>query len=137
MPMYALSSSILRTLSTPASALYAPCRQSSKLVYEIVKPSTPPAAFFWSTANLTPFEVDWPPTVQVGKSEPILSVPLPPAPPPTPPITCRPLPNSSRGESAPAASAATWDGRTATPRQSVNSEAPSSQVEPGRGCSIR
>src|SRR2546425_10343619 len=47
----------------------------------------------------------------------------------TPPITCRPLPNSSRGESAPAASAATWDGRTTTPRQTIDSEGPPSQVE--------
>src|SRR5205807_8112729 len=46
----------------------------------------------------------------------------------TPPITCRPLPNSRRGESAPAASAATWGGRTATPRQTIDSEPPTSQV---------
>src|SRR5207247_10484716 len=46
----------------------------------------------------------------------------------TPPITCRPLPNSRRGESAPAASAATWDGRTATPRQTIDFEGPASQV---------
>src|SRR5437588_6695062 len=46
----------------------------------------------------------------------------------TPPITCRPLPNSCRGESAPAASAATWGGRTATPRQTIDSEGPTSQV---------
>src|SRR6266540_2206790 len=85
MPRKALSSSILRTLSTPASALYAPCRQSSKLWYWIVKPSTPPAVFFWSTANLTPFAVAWPPTVQTGRSEPILMVPLLPPPPPPPP----------------------------------------------------
>src|SRR5439155_16770242 len=39
----------------------------------------------------------------------------------TPPITCRPLPNSRRGESAPAASAATWDGRTTTPRHTIDS----------------
>src|SRR2546428_12583555 len=138
----------------------------------MVKPSTPPALFFWSMANLTPFAVAWPPIVHTGRSEPILMVPLlvppPPPPPPqakatrvaavrtisplartiwfplvlvgrqmrnkphlTPPITCRPLPNSSRGESAPAASAATWDGRTATPRQRVGAEGPTSQVEPG------
>src|SRR5438094_2089339 len=48
----------------------------------MLKPSTPPAAFFWSTANLTPLEVDWPPVVQTGKSEPILIVPLLPPPPP-------------------------------------------------------
>src|SRR5438128_5022514 len=88
-------------------------------------------------ANLTPFSVALPPTVQVGKSVPILMVPLlappPPPPPPqakativatvrttsplartiwfplvlvgrhsatphlTPPITCRPLPNSAVG----------------------------------------
>src|SRR5437016_6549363 len=161
MPMKALSSSICRTLATPASALYEPWRQSSKLWYAMLKPSTPPAAFFWSTANFTPLEVDWPPVVQTGKSEPILIVPLLPPPPPppvfpqatatmiatvrttsplartiwfplvlvgrpaqlphrTPPITCRPLPNSSRGESAPAASAATWDGRTATPRHTID-----------------
>src|SRR6266571_9154340 len=46
----------------------------------------------------------------------------------TPPITCRPLPNSRRGESAPAASAATWDGRTATPRHTIDLEGPRSQV---------
>src|SRR6266704_2827495 len=50
----------------------------------------------------------------------------------TPPITCRPLPNRGRGESAPAASAATWDGRTATPRQTIDSEGPTSQVEVGK-----
>src|SRR2546430_2971219 len=38
----------------------------------------------------------------------------------------------SRGESAPAASAATWDGRTATPRQTIDAEGPTSQVEPER-----
>src|SRR5438270_10981468 len=41
------------------------------------------------------------------------------------------LPPSSqprRGESAPAASAATWGGRTATPRQTIDSEGPTSQV---------
>src|SRR5919204_3992618 len=76
MPRYLLSSSIWRTLATPASALYAPWRQSSKLWYAIWKPSTPPAAFFWSTANLTPLAVDWPPVVQTGRSEPILMVPL-------------------------------------------------------------
>src|SRR5213592_3639113 len=103
----------------------------------MLKPSTPPEAFFWSTANLTPLEVDCPPVVQTGKSEPILMVPLLPPPPPvvppqakativatvrttsplartiwfplvlvgrhsatphlTPPITCRPLPNSKSG----------------------------------------
>src|SRR5437667_12602523 len=103
----------------------------------MVKPSTPPALFFWSTANLTPFETAWPPIVHTGRSEPILMVPLlvppPPPPPPqakatrvaavrtisplartiwfplvlvgramrkphqTPPITCRPLPNSKSG----------------------------------------
>src|SRR5256885_12908044 len=138
----------------------------------MVYPSTPPAAFFWSTANLTPFDVDCPPVVQTGKSEPILIVPLV-VPPPlvplpqakatsvaavrtisplartiwfplvlvgramrkphqAPPITCRPLPNRGRGESAPAASAATWDGRTATPRQTIDSEGPTSQVEVGK-----
>src|SRR4051794_20145748 len=83
MPMKALSSSILRTLSTPASALYAPWRQSSKPWNWIVKPST---VFFWSIANLTPFSVAFPPTVHVGRSEPILMVPLlvPPPPPPPP-----------------------------------------------------
>src|SRR3954468_7043072 len=75
---------ILRTLSTPASALYAPWRQSSKPWNLIVKPSTPPAAFFWSTANLTPFCVARPPAVQVGRSEPILRVPLPEVPVPPP-----------------------------------------------------
>src|SRR5207302_850748 len=168
MPIKALSSSICRTLATPASALYEPWRQSSKLWYTILKPSTPPAAFFWSTANFTPLEVDWPPVVQTGKSEPILIVPLLPLVPGllppqanatisaierttsplartigsplcwlggkcatphlTPPITCRPLPNSCRGESAPAANAATWDGRTATPRHTIDSEGPRSQV---------
>src|SRR6058998_2894858 len=99
----------------------------------MVKPSTPPALFFWSTANLMPLAVDWPPVVHTGRSEPILMVPLlappPPPPPPqakttlvatvrttsplpptlvlvgrhsatphlTPPITCRPLPNSRVG----------------------------------------
>src|SRR5436309_2795935 len=103
----------------------------------MVKPSTPPALFFWSTANLMPLAVDWPPVVHTGRSEPILIVPLlappPPPPPPqakativatvrttsplartiwfplvlvgrhsatphlTPPITCRPLPNSKSG----------------------------------------
>src|SRR4029077_3102279 len=51
----------------------------------MVKPSTPPAAFFWSTANLTPFWVAWPPTVQTGRSDPILIVPLLPPVPPLPP----------------------------------------------------
>src|SRR5216683_181412 len=52
----------------------------------MVYPLTPPAAFFWSTANLMPFAVDWPPVVQTGRSEPILIVPLlPPPPPPLPP----------------------------------------------------
>src|SRR5260370_41040552 len=46
-----------------------------------------------------------------------------------PPITCRPLPNSRRGESAPATRAATWDGRTGTPRQTIDSPAPRSQDE--------
>src|SRR2546428_8852862 len=85
MPRYLLSSSILRTLSTPASALYAPWRQSSKLWYAIVNPSTPPAAFFWSIANLMPFAVDWPPIVQTGRSDPILIVPFEAPPPPPPP----------------------------------------------------
>src|SRR5947207_1410189 len=39
------------------------------------------------------------------------------------------FPTRSRGESAPAASAATWDGRTTTPRQTIDSEGPPSQVE--------
>jgi len=55
MPRYLLSSSICRTLATPASALYAPCRQSSKPWNAIVYPLTPPAAFFWLTANWMPF----------------------------------------------------------------------------------
>src|SRR5438105_1760159 len=112
-----------------------------------------------------PFSAPLPPLVQVvGRSEPILIVPLvvppPLVPPPqakatsvaavrtisplartiwfplvlvgramrkphqTPPITCRPLPNSSRGESAPAASAATWDGRTTTPSTLSTCRAP-------------
>src|SRR5437879_12895184 len=52
----------------------------------MVKPSTPPALFFWSMANLTPFAVAWPPIVHTGRSEPILMVPLlvPPPPPPPP-----------------------------------------------------
>src|SRR5438046_1535090 len=85
MPRKAASSSILRTLSTPASALYAPWRQSSKPWNLIVKPSTPPAAFFWSTANLIPFCVARPPIVQDGGSEPILMVPVLVPPPPWPP----------------------------------------------------
>src|SRR5690349_3643522 len=48
----------------------------------MVYPLTPPAVFFWSTANLMPFAVDWPPVVQTGRSEPILIVPLFPPPPP-------------------------------------------------------
>src|SRR2546426_11605079 len=143
----------------------------------MVKPSTPPALFFWSTANSMPFETAWPPIVHTGRSEPILMVPLlvppPPPPPPqakatsvaavrtisplartiwfplvlvgramrkphqTPPITCRPLPNRGRGESAPAASAATWDGRTATPWQTIDSEGPPSQVEVKTRVSLR
>src|SRR5438552_10637607 len=39
------------------------------------------------------------------------------------------FPTRSRGESAPAASAATWDGRTATPRQTIDLQGPLSQVE--------
>src|SRR5256885_16270952 len=52
----------------------------------MVKPSTPPALFFWLMANLTPFETAWPPTVHTGRSDPILMVPLlvPPPPPPPP-----------------------------------------------------
>src|SRR5260370_41449061 len=46
---------------------------------------TPPAAFFWSTANLMPFAVDWPPVVHTGRSDPILMVPLDAVPPPPPP----------------------------------------------------
>src|SRR5438309_7045350 len=38
------------------------------------------------------------------------------------------FPTQSRGESAPAASAATWDGRTATPRHTIDSQGPPSQV---------
>src|SRR4029077_4343149 len=45
----------------------------------------PPAAFFWSTANLTPFAVDWPPVVHTGRSDPILIVPFDPVLPPPPP----------------------------------------------------
>src|ERR1700687_2645587 len=48
-------------------------------------PLTPPAAFFWSTANLTPFAVDWPPVVHTGRSDPILIVPFDPVLPPPPP----------------------------------------------------
>src|ERR1700687_5350410 len=48
-------------------------------------PLTPPAAFFWSTANLTPFAVDWPPVVHTGRSEPILCGPSAPVRPPPPP----------------------------------------------------
>src|SRR5215831_15600805 len=127
----------------------------------MVYPFTPPAAFFWSTANLTPLAVDWPPVVHTGRSEPILIVPLLPLPPPllVPQATAtstaiertisplartiwfplvlvgrpnaHPTPDAShhlppssqqrRGESAPAASAATWGGRTATPRQTIDS----------------
>src|SRR2546428_11070197 len=103
MPRYLLSSSILRTLSTPASALYAPWRQSSKLWYAIVNPSTPPAAFFWSIANLMPFAVDWPPVVQTGRSSPMLHVPFeaPPAAPPPPPAS-RPNPAQGSRTSPPA-----------------------------------
>src|SRR5947207_5823642 len=82
MPRNLLSSSICRTLATPASALYAPCRQSSKLWYVMVKPSTVP--FCW-IANLTPFAVAWPPMVHTGRSEPILMVPLLVPPPVLPP----------------------------------------------------
>src|SRR2546429_3096610 len=42
----------------------------------MVSPSTPPAAFFWSPATLTPCGVACPPVVQPGKWEPILIVPL-------------------------------------------------------------
>src|SRR5579864_9168200 len=51
----------------------------------MVNPFTPPDAFFWSTANLTPLAVDWPPVVQTGRSEPILIVPFDPEP-PLPPL---------------------------------------------------
>src|SRR6266571_2566064 len=53
MPRNLLSPSIFWTFSTPASALYEPCRQSSKPWNAIVYPLTPPAAFFWLTANCT------------------------------------------------------------------------------------
>src|SRR5713101_2632325 len=51
----------------------------------MVYPLTPPALFFWSMANLMPLAVDWPPTVQTGRSDPILIVPFDPVPPPPPP----------------------------------------------------
>ena len=54
----------------------------------------------------------------------------------TPPNTRRPLPNLSRGESAPAASAATWGGRTATPPRTIDLPGPASQVGVLRGASI-
>src|SRR6266567_4287521 len=79
MPRNLLSPSIFWTFSTPASALYEPCRQSSKPWNWIVYPLTPPAAFFWLTANWMPFWVAWPPTVHTGRSDPILMVPLDPA----------------------------------------------------------
>jgi len=46
MPRNLLSPSIFWTFSTPASALYEPCRQSSKPWNWIEYPLTPPAAFF-------------------------------------------------------------------------------------------
>src|SRR5216684_7841076 len=51
----------------------------------MVYPLIPPALFFWSMANLTPLAVDWPPTVQTGRSDPILIVPFDPVLPPPPP----------------------------------------------------
>src|SRR5229473_3307357 len=51
----------------------------------MVYPLIPPALFFWSMANLMPLAVDWPPTVQTGRSDPILMVPFDPVPPVVPP----------------------------------------------------
>src|SRR5712691_9091197 len=51
----------------------------------MVYPLTPPALFFWSMANLMPLAVFWPPTVQTGRSDPILMVPFEVVPPPPPP----------------------------------------------------
>src|SRR6266699_2109029 len=79
MPRNLLSPSIFWTFSTPASALYEPCRQSSKPWNWIEYPLTPPAAFFGLIANWMPLCTACPPTVHTGRSDPILMVPLDPA----------------------------------------------------------
>src|SRR6266436_5608026 len=63
----------------------------------------------------------WFPLVFVGRHE---QIPLGGM----PPLNRRPLPNLSRGESAPAAKAATWGGRTTTPWGTIDVRLPRSQA---------
>src|SRR6266550_1376663 len=136
MPRNLLSSSICRTLATPASALYAPCRQSSKLWYVMVKPSTVP--FCW-IANLTPFAVAWPPMVHTGRSEPILMVPLLVPPPVLPPQAKATRVAAVRTISPLARTiwfplCAGWEGNAQTTPNASHHLPPSSQPRSGREC---
>src|SRR5256885_14936302 len=106
----------------------------------MVKPSTPPALFFWSMENLTPLETACPPTVHTGRSEPILMVPLLVPPPRPPPPQAKATRVAAVRTISPLARTiwfplcAGWEGNAQTTPNASHHLPPSSQPRSGREC---
>src|SRR2546430_16228129 len=106
----------------------------------MAKPSTPPALFFWLTANLMPFETAWPPIVHTGRSEPILMVPLLVPPPPALPPQAKATRVAAVRTISPLARTiwfplcAGWEGNAQTTPNASHHLPPSSQLRSGREC---